>query len=104
MNSKTPLRDTEVDAIAKPRHESDKEHVAEAERIRQAVRQAVKKAIQDNRHKGHKAQIDAATRAAKEVRCADPKKIDKVKITITGKDPDGDKVTHEITVTPSANK
>lgn len=99
-----PLKDPKVDVAVEPKRGDDgNEH--HAEKVKAKIEKEVKKALEDNKRGGWKKQLDAADDAAKKAGSpADPKKVERPKVTVTGEDPDGHEVSRTTKVKPDESK
>lgn len=100
-----PLEDPEVYVTVVPKDDRNPEHKKAAGTTEKKVREEVKKAVEQSKQGGKDKQFDAAESGVKRAgEGTDPKKIDRIRVRVVGKDSDGDGVAKEWTVTPKEGK
>jgi hypothetical protein len=96
-----PMNDPEVHVTVTPKNPRDPDHKRAAEKVKETVKEGVKKVVKEAAPGGAKKQLDAADGKIDEAKHgASPGKIDKINVKVKGKDADGDEYHHERTVKP----
>jgi len=97
-----PLENTEVHVTVEPkdkRSQSDKDY---SQRVKDTVKQKAKEAVEKNRDKGARKQVESVDDVIDEAKeSVDPKRVEQVKVKVKGENADGDSVTHERSVKPT---
>jgi len=91
----------EVHVTVTPKNPQNPDDRKAAEKVKTAVKEGVKKALDDNRGGGVKRQLDAAEQKVDEAKeRTSPQKIEKINVKVKVKDSEGDETTREKTVKP----
>lgn len=100
-----PLENPEIFVTAVPKDDRNPEHKKAASVAEKIVREEIKKAVKQSEPGGKSKQFDAAESEVKKAgQGTDPKKIDRIRVRVVGKDEDGDGVAKEWAVTPKEGK
>ena len=103
--SKEPLGNPDVSVNVTPKDGINPEHRKAADKVKDALKENVKKGIADNKPGGAEKQFEAVGAETKKAgRGTSPEKIGRIRVRVAGTDQDGDAAERVWSVTPKEGK